>query len=318
MSDQHPGVEDEVERALRLGLATASQMADRFARARQDLARQAQHRDQQEARQLEARYRAEGASATARLAVVDRTEWWDHATPADITSMWHLAAQWQNDQSRAAIAVETIARQVQDRYDIDVRAPGVEAKTVHAALARLDEEQRVRAGRRQVHDDNATAVGAVLRAEQRDASLAEQTGDSRQDAVIEKDPDVDRVALHELEAEQHDWRDAGRAAARIPGELRALPADARAQASLHSSEASAIVTQGGSNPAPPYDSIERREQTALRLHQAALPLDTVAVATRADVAHSRPADEGVIAPTTPSRAGLRRAARGAQRTDRSR
>jgi GTP cyclohydrolase III len=160
MSDQHPGVEDEVERALRLGLATASQMADRSVRAWQDLARQAQNRDQQEARQLEARYRAEGASATARLAVVDRTEWWDHATPADITSMWHLAAQWQDEQPRAAIAVEAIARQVQDRYDIDVRVPGVDAETVRAALTRLEAEQSDRTGRPQDHDDTATAVGA--------------------------------------------------------------------------------------------------------------------------------------------------------------
>ena len=112
MSDQHPSVEDEVEAALRLGLATASQMADRYARARQDLARQAESRAQQEGHQLEARYRAEGASATARLALVDRPEWWDRAAPADITSMWQLAAQWQHEQPRAAVAADTIARQV--------------------------------------------------------------------------------------------------------------------------------------------------------------------------------------------------------------
>jgi colicin import membrane protein len=182
MSDQHSGVEDEVERALRLGLATASQIADRFARARRDLARHAQHRDQQEARQLEARYRAEGASATARLAVVDRTEWWDRATPAEVTSMWELAAQWQDEQPRAATAAETIAWRVRDRYDIDVRALGVDADIVHAALAHFEYEQRDRAGRWQDRDDTATAVTAVQQIEQRDVARGEPTVEVRQEA----------------------------------------------------------------------------------------------------------------------------------------
>lgn len=269
MSDQHPGVEEEVERALRLGLATASQMADRFARAWQDLARQAQNRDQQEARQLEARYRAEGASATARLAVVDRTEWWDRATPADITSMWHLAAQWQNDQPRAATAAEAVARQVQDRYSIDVRAPGVDAETVRAALTRLEAEQSDRTGRPQDHDDTATAVASVVRAEQRDAALSYPAEDLQRTSVVGEEPGMHRAV--ELSS------------------------------------------------ATPYDSVERREQTASRLRDAGLQADTVAVAMRADVAHARSAAEAVIASATTSRhAGARGTARGTHRPDRSR
>lgn len=322
MSDQHPGVEDEVERALRLGLATASQMADRFARARQDLARQAQYRNQQEARQLEARDRAEGASATARLAVVDRTEWWDRATPADITSMWHLAAQWQDEQPQAAIAAEAIARQVQDRYDIDVRAPGIDAGTVRAASTRLSEEQSDSAGRPRDLDETATALEAVLRADQRDGALAEQADDSQQRAQggeVGEEPNVNRATLLELEADEHaPPTGAGGTSALHQGELGAPP-DARTQASADRSGASATLAQGGSNAAAPYDSVERREQTASRLRESGLPADLVAVAIRADVAHARPAAEAVKARATTSRsAGTRGVARDPLRPDRGR
>jgi hypothetical protein len=262
MSDQHPGVEDEVERALRLGLAMASQMADRFARARQDLARQ-------EARQLEARYHAEGASTTASRAVVDRTEWWDRATPADITAMWHLAAQWQDEQPRAATAAEAIARQVLDRYDVDVRAPGVDAESVLAALSRLEAEQSDRTGRPQDGDDTVTAVGAVLRAEQRDAALSVPADDLQGTSVVREEPGAHRAVEP--------------------------------------------------SSATPYDSVERREQTASRLRDAGLQADTVAVAMRADVAHARPAADAVVASATTSRhAGAEGAVRGTHRPDRSR
>ena len=138
MSDTHPGVEDEVEHALRLGLATAAQLADRVARARQELARDAQRRSDDEHRQLEARFRAEGASAAARLSVVERPEWWNHASPQQIVSMYELAHQWRDDQPHAANAADTIAQQVQDRYGIDVTSPDPDADELRAALARAE------------------------------------------------------------------------------------------------------------------------------------------------------------------------------------
>ena len=320
MSDQHPGVEDEVERALRLGLATASQMADRYARARQDLARQAQHRSEQEFRQLEARYRAEGASATARLALVDRTEWWDHAAPDDITSMWQLAAQWQNEQPRAAIAAETIARKVHDRYGLDVRAQGVDVEAVHAAVLRLDAEQRDRAGRAGEHDDVATAVAAVVRAEQRDASLVPSAAEHQDMGAVQEQQSVDRAALLELEAEQYDRQAAeGGTASLTPEELLALAADARAQATLHRAEVAASMSPRVAGSPVSYDSFERREQTAARLKETGVSAEAVAVAMRADVAHARDANEAATAPATTGRgSGARGVARVVQRPDRGR
>ncbi|MFD1722432.1 hypothetical protein [Amnibacterium endophyticum] len=319
MSDQHPGVEDEVEAALRLGLATASQMADRYARARQDSARQAEHRAQQEVHQLEARYRAEGASATARLALVDRPEWWDRAAPADITSMWQLAAQWQHEQPRAAVAADTITRQVQDRYGIDVHATGVDTDTVRAALARLDQDRAGRDDQRQGHDDTATAVTAVLRADQRDAALTAPATEPERTAAADAS-EADRALLLELEADQYDRQVAeGGTSTSTVEELRALSANAHAQAALHCSDASVGELQANADLRPAYDSRERREQTEFRLRETGLAADAVAVAMRADVAHARPAAEAVTENArTPRATGSRATSRSTQRPERSR
>lgn len=171
MTDSPAGVEDEIERALRLGLATAAQLADRAARARRDLARHTQHRSEQEGRHFEARLRAEGASAAARLAVVDRPEWWDRATATEIVGIYELASSWQADQPSAATAVDTIAGQVRDRYGIDMRVPGAGSDEVRAALARIELGRTPPPGRRA--EDTAAAVMEVARANQRDTALAE-------------------------------------------------------------------------------------------------------------------------------------------------
>ena len=187
-SDIHPGVEDEVEHALRLGLATAAQLADRVARARQELARDAQRRSDDEHRQLEARFRAEGASASARLSVVQRPEWWNHASPQQVVSMYELAYQWRDDQPHAANAADTIAQQVRDRYGVDVSTPGADSNELRAALVRAEIDRAaatdpVVAAERP--GDLATAVAAVVQADRRDSALGAAAEDtvSRHDAA---------------------------------------------------------------------------------------------------------------------------------------
>lgn len=284
MSDQHAQVEAEAEAALRLGLAVAAQTADRLARARQDLARDAQHRSEQEARQLEARYRAEGASATARLAVVDRAEWWDRATGEQIAGMYELAAQWRHDQPHASGAVETIARQVQDRYGIDLHAPAAAPAEIRAALARIELERADRAARSENRaDDAAKAAVAVAQADRRDAALA---------APGSRD------------------RDAG-------------SAEAKAQTDLLQGATATVATEGAEERdrggAPVYDSAERREQAAADFRSVGLPDQTIAVAMRADVAQGRPAE--AAAGNQASEAHRTRthvSARRAQRADRER
>jgi hypothetical protein len=181
VSDTHPGVEDEVEHALRLGLATAAQLADRVARARRELGRDAQRRSDHEHRQLEARLRAEGASAAARLSVVERPEWWNHASPQQIVSMYRLAHQWRDDEPHAATAAATVAQQVQDRYGIDVTSPSADANELRAALARAEIDRATAnnpAAAVEGADDLATAVASVMRTDRRDSALELAAGEA--------------------------------------------------------------------------------------------------------------------------------------------
>jgi colicin import membrane protein len=271
MSDTHPGVEDEVEHALRLGLATAGQLADRVARARQELARDAQRRSDDEHRQLEARFRAEGASAAARLSVVDRPEWWNHATPQQIVSMYELARQWRDDQPHAATAADTIAQQVQDRYGIDMTSPD----QLRAALARAEIDRAPTdspATARERPDDLATALVSVVQADRRDAIL--------------------EVAAEETVSREQ-----------------------RPEATQSESRAVQEPTESG----PAYDSPMRRDATAARMREAGLPEESIAVATRADIAQARPAaGAATAARSAPRSTAGRSAGRGEHRIDRSR
>lgn len=275
MSDTHPGVEDEVGHALRLGLATAAQLADRFARARQELTRDAQRRSDDEHRQLEARFQSEGASAAARLSVVERPEWWDHATPQQIVSMYELADQWRDDQPQAANAADTIAQQVQDRYGIDMTSPDADMYKLHAALARAETDRATEispaaAGERP--DVLATALVSVVQADRRDAIL-------------------------EVTAEE------------------TVSCEQRPEATQSESRALQEPTESG----PAYDSLMRRHATAARMREAGLPEESIAVATRADIAHARPAaDVATATHSAPRAMAGRSAGRGEHRTDRSR
>ena len=266
MSDTHPGVEDEVEHALRLGLATAAQLADRFARARQELTRDAQRRSDDEHRELEARFRAEGASAAAQLSVVERPEWWDHASPEQIVSMYEFAHQWRDDQPHAANAADTIAQQVQDRYGIDMTSPD----QLRAALTRAETNSPAAAGERP--DDLATALVSVVQADRRDAVL--------------------EVAAEETVSREQ-----------------------RPEAPKSESRTVQEPTESG----PAYDSLMRRDATAARMREAGLPEESIAVATRADIAHARPAaDAATAARSAPRATAGRSAGRGDHRIDRSR
>ena len=271
MSDTHPGVEDEVEQALRLGLATAAQLADRVARARQELARDAQRRSGDEYRRLGARFRAEGASVAARLSVVERPEWWDHASPQQIVSMYELAQQWRDDQPHAANAAATIARQVQDRYGIDRTSPDqLRAAVARAEIDRAPMNSPAAAGERP--DDLATALVSVVQADRRDAIL--------------------EVAAEETVSREQ-----------------------RPEATQSGSRAVQEPTQSG----PVYDSLMRRDATAARMREAGLPEESIAIATRADIAQARPAaDAATAAHSDPQSTAARSAGRGEHRGDRSR
>ncbi|WP_345482159.1 hypothetical protein [Amnibacterium soli] len=336
-------MEEELGQAARLAIAVASQAADRLARARQELAVQAQRRSEQEYRQLDARFRAEAAVAGARLSAVERPDWWDRADVPQIAAMHDLAQQWQQHDPHAAIAAETIARQVRDRYGIDVAAPGADPQQIRAALAHLELD---RAGQAPTHDttagDVAQAIQAVRVADLRDPITPGTTSTDPETGAIDRNPNpilMNRAAELEVEATEFETL-AGQGGTDLstPEELRAMAADSRAQAMQHRDQAAGpqpkavgyeapaaapapATAAAAAVAAPSYDSDERRQATAGRMREQGVPEDAIAVAMRADVAQGRPAADAVASTRRQGVPATRQAAartRSTQRPDRSR
>ncbi len=138
-----------------------------FARAREELARNAQRQSEHEQRQLQARFEGERDVAGARLMVVERPEWWDPADTRQIAGMHETAQQWRQFNPRARAAADTIAREVKDRYGVDVDNLGADPQAFRAALAQveLDRDQAVRGERGTAATDYTQAALAVQEAD---------------------------------------------------------------------------------------------------------------------------------------------------------
>lgn len=314
MSDD-ASVEDEVGQALRVGLAVAAQLADKIARAREELARNAQRQSEQEQRQLQARFAGERDVAGARLMVVERPEWWDRADIAQIAGMHETAQQWRQFDPRAKAAADTIAREVKDRYGVDVDNLGADPQAVRAALAQveLDRDLAARGERTTAVGEFTQATLAVQEADRLDARAAAAQLGSDAGAGAgengERSADssrVDEAARLELQAREYELlATQGGTSEQSPAQLMELASDARSQAQLHRDvdqgrENAAAATVGAdqvrataerSEGQLQYDSAARREATANELASHGIPQETIDVRMRADIAQGRPASE---------------------------
>lgn len=312
---EEASVEDEVGQALRVGLAVAAQLADKFARAREELARNAQHQSEQEQRQLQARFEGERDVAGARLMIVERSEWWDRADIAQIAGMHETAQQWKNFDPRAQAAADTIAREVKERYDVDVANLAADPGAVRAALAQveLDRDQAVRGERTTAATEFTQATLAVQEADRLDARAAAAQLDSNTGAGAGENGDrsadsshVDEAARLELQAREYELlATQGGTPEQSPAQLMELASDARSQAQLHrdvdpgreSAPAASVGADHGRASAERsegqlhYDSAARREATANELASHGIPQETIDVRMRADIAQARPASE---------------------------
>lgn len=342
---EEASVEDEVGQALRVGLAVAAQLADKFARAREELARNAQCQSEQEQRRLQARFEGERGVAGARLMIVERPEWWDRADIAQIAGMHETAQQWKDFDPRAQAAADTIAREVKARYGIDHANIAADPQAVRAALAQveLDRDQAVRGERTTAATEFTQATLAVQEADRLDArAAAAQLGadaGAGADENGERSADssrVDEAARLELQAREYELlATQGGTPDQTPAQLMELASDARSQAQLHRDidqgrEPAPAVSVGAdqgrasaerSEGQLKYDSAARREATANELASHGISQETIDVRMRADIAQGRPAAEAtahrghVSVPKTNRGRG---ADRSAGRTERSR
>ena len=78
------GIDEALEGMSRVGLTVAGRIGEQLARAREQEMRRAQAAEEQQARELQARFDAERAAARAQLAPVMDNRWWDTANGRDI------------------------------------------------------------------------------------------------------------------------------------------------------------------------------------------------------------------------------------------
>ncbi|PPF18317.1 hypothetical protein [Rathayibacter sp. AY1A7] len=117
MSDDEVG--QEVGQNVRVALTIAMQMGEKFARLREEMARDAQARSAAQARELSARFDAERGAARASLQVVDRPDWWEKASVQDIAKVAETAQAWKSHDPIAERAAAVVQREVLDRYGVD-------------------------------------------------------------------------------------------------------------------------------------------------------------------------------------------------------
>ncbi len=156
MAEDTDGVGETFDDSLRIALTIAAQFGERIARLREQLARQREAGAVQETRELQARFDAERGAARASLAPIQQAEWWDQASPDDIAGMHETATAWRDVDDGARDARDTIKREVQDRYGIDVDAPGPDPTVVAAALRDAERDRADAAAERQRAGEDLT------------------------------------------------------------------------------------------------------------------------------------------------------------------
>ena len=158
MAEETDGVGETFDDSLRIALTVASQFGERIARLREQLARNREAGATQETRELTARFEAERAAARASLAPVQQPAWWDQARPEDIAQAHESATAWRDFDDVAREAGNTIRHEVQERYGIDVAAPGADRGTVAAALERAERDRADAAAERSTAGQELTAA----------------------------------------------------------------------------------------------------------------------------------------------------------------
>jgi hypothetical protein len=233
------GIDETIEGMSRVGLTVAGRLGEQVARAREQALRRAQAAEEQQARELHARFDAERAAARAQLAPVKDNRWWDTASGRDVERVHEAATAWKDHDPAARSAAEVIHDQVQRRYGLDVDNLGADDASVSVALAtaerdREQAEQERTAGR----DETAQAAQMLAEADredrdreqdvteenQRPEALREEAGvkydsaERRQELAASLDGVSDREAVQaRLSADQDQGTPPNAALAKAPG-----------------------------------------------------------------------------------------------------
>jgi hypothetical protein len=167
------GIEEAIEGMSRVGLAVAGRLGEQLARTREHELRRAQAAEEQQARELQARFEAERAAARAQLAPVMDNRWWDTASGRDIERVHEAATAWKDHDPAACSAAEVIRDHVQRRYGLDVDNLGADEASVAAALAKAERDSdQAQSERTTGRDENAEAAQLLAEADREDRERA--------------------------------------------------------------------------------------------------------------------------------------------------
>jgi hypothetical protein len=267
-----------VNMAISIGGYAGQQAAERIAQRN----REQQRASEQAAREMQARYDAERAAARSQVAVVNRPEWWDRATPEQIGKVWETVETWRSqDPAWAQQASETIATEVSSRYEVDVRdlvarQQAERTEQLRQAAQQRSEYERAKDWAREHepslyarHEADFMAAGTAADGEKLRARLVE-TWQERTAARADVDPAVDQE----------------RAAARVDEAAAAavMVEPLQSEADRVDAEQEAEVL---------YDSAERRQQLADRLEKAGIDPDAREARLISDASQAVPTNQAI-------------------------
>jgi hypothetical protein len=191
MAEESDGIGEAFDGQVRVALTVATQMAERFARLREELARNAQARTEQQTKELQVRFDAERNAARASLAPVWQQEWWNTAGVDDIATAYETAEAWRTVDPDIARTSDRMREDLRGRYGIDVNNLDADPTAVREALARAGQDRGTAAeSRGESGKDYAEAASLLTvadqldrKAEERDQERAENTNDEPADGL---------------------------------------------------------------------------------------------------------------------------------------
>jgi colicin import membrane protein len=179
--NESDGIEEAIEAISRVGLTVAGRLGEQVARAREQDLRRAQAAEEQQARELQARFDAERAAARAQLAPVMDNRWWDTASGRDVERVHEAATAWKDHDPAARDAAGVIRDQVQRRYGLDVDNLGADDASVAQALAKAEQDrEQVEQERRAGRGENAQAVQLLAEADREDRDRQQDADEENQ------------------------------------------------------------------------------------------------------------------------------------------
>lgn len=285
MSDDELGsASREVGMVFRVGMQLASRFAEQSARRREQQSREAEQHSNQATREYSERLRTERIAAETQLRRPFAPQWWDRATPHDITTVYEQAKAWESESEIATQAAATVRSEVHRRYGVDITDD-------RGARAFIDDSQRKDAlaqnSDRAAGLDRAQAAALIADAEHQDAETQRLAQDGYGSGPgIE---DAEAQPTNEREARDQNSEHAE----------RSQEANGRAEAD-HS-----------------YDSAARREQFASDMRAAGVDDEAIAARISADICRGAPAGAITVPSTKSPRARKGRPGNG-KHTDRER